>query len=177
MRAQSSAPLAAAAAQVEAQPALTRARAEPSLLAPPHAALVPKPRPDTDLKAPPRKGEAATPCNPGCSPMHCRLQPHAVQAAAPCTAGCRPTHALQVEAQQGGMAEQHERLHALLARQAVEKEALEERALASAEERAGLASQLSELQVGCNPTCRQGCIPCVLEAAAQCGGGRGWWAR
>ena len=47
----------------------------------------------------------------------------------------------QVEAQQGGMAEQRDRLHALLASQAVEKEALESEALASAAERAGLASQ------------------------------------
>ena len=53
----------------------------------------------------------------------------------------------QVEAQQGGMAEQRDRLHALLASQATEKEALEREALASAAERAGLASQLLELQV------------------------------
>ena len=65
----------------------------------------------------------------------------------------------QVEAQQGGMAEQHDRLHALLASQAVEKEALEKEALASAAERAGLASQLLELQVGCNPMWYEGRIP------------------
>ena len=51
------------------------------------------------------------------------------------------------------MAEQRDRLHALLASQAVEKEALEKDALASATERAELASQLLELQVGCNPMC------------------------
>ena len=57
------------------------------------------------------------------------------------------------------MAEQRDRLHALLASQAVEKEALESEALASAAERAGLASQLSELQVGYNPMCYEERIP------------------
>ena len=36
--------------------------------------------------------QAAAPCTPGCSPMHSRLQPHALQAAAPCTPCCSPMH-------------------------------------------------------------------------------------
>ena len=86
--------------------------------------------------------------NPRPCPDRRRLQPYALQAAA-----LHEVTYSQVEAQQGGMAEQHDRLHALLASQAVEKEALEKEALASATERAGLASQLLELQVGCNPMC------------------------
>ena len=63
--------------------------------------------------------------------------------------------AAQVEAQQGGMAEQRDRLHALLASQAAEKQSLEEAAVASAAERALLASQLAELQVRCTPRAHQ----------------------
>lgn len=126
MRAESSALLAAAAAQVEARrPALTRARPELCTARP---AIAPH----------------ATPS---------RLQPYM---------DMRHGHEVvysQVEAQQGGMAEQRDRLHALLASQAVEKEALEKEALASAAERAGLASQLLELQVGCNPMWYEGRIP------------------
>ena len=129
MRAESSALLAAAAAQVEPQPpALTHARPELAPARPaiaPYATLAPKPRPEPRPRADRR-----------------RLRTHALQAAAPHAA--MPS---QVEAQQGGMAEQRDRLHALLASQATEKEALERAALASAAERAGLASHLLELQV------------------------------
>ena len=75
------------------------------------------------------------------------------------------------------MAEQRDRLHALLTSQAVEKEALESEALASAAERAGLASQLSELQVGYNPIRYEGRILCVLEVDILCVGGRSERAR
>lgn len=133
MRAESSALLAAAAAQVEPQPpALTQARPEPLLCSPrhcPYSTLAPKPRPEPRPRADRR-----------------RLRTHALRAAAP-----HEVMHSQVEAQQGGMAEQRDRLHALLASQAAEKEALESEALASAAERAGLASQLLELQVGCSP--------------------------
>ena len=116
MRAESSALLAAAAAQVEPQPpALAHARPELVSCAPRHCALR-----DAGPKASPRADRAPA--------------PHEAMPS-------------QVEAQQGGMAEQRDRLHALLASQATEKDALERAALASAAERAGLASQLLELQV------------------------------
>ena len=40
----------------------------------------------------PRASQAATPCIPGCNPVHPGLQPRASRAATPCIPGCNPVH-------------------------------------------------------------------------------------